>query len=552
MTTVHSYARFSSDRQAEGDSTRRQTHSAQDFCNQHNHTLGHLRYSDNGKSGFRGNKQKALQALLKSIETGQIRAGDILYVEAIDRLSRKELRDTQTLVLSILNADVSIAISIPYARVYRADNKNSLGDAIELAAFSHQAHTYSKNLSDRIKAKHVQARKDARMDGKKPFGIIPAWLEKSDDRFTIKPGATEAIHFVFHRSIEGIGNKILCQELNATFPALGRSKKWNETYIRNLIRERTVLGEYQPHVLDENGQRQPVGDVIADYYPSLVDENTWLAANQAMNHRRIEKGPSGKFINLFTGIVWHALDNCSAHTTTYQQKRADGRKVIIRRLKSYHAIQGIDGASTPTVDMPAFEDAVLTFLPEIDASVFEGNNRCKELELKAKQAELHQKKQRWQELESALLGNTESVTSLLKQMAQLELESKSLQAEVDALAPNGHRSPAQALEQIRTLNGMTKTPENRQKLREAIKQVIEVINIAPVKLGEVKRDPVACAIEIIFHGGHRRLLLHCNKRCIAYTDSFRDMIPETERLTSVNKPWLRQLAKAARLLFVVR
>lgn len=220
MGVVHSYLRFSDDSQSQGDSLRRQIAKRDEFCKRRGLSLSNLKLADLGRSAYRGNKQKALEEFVKAIDRGIVKPGDILAVEAIDRLSRKGVRPTQTLVNNILNRGVHIAVFFPYERLYRADT-DEIGDTIEIATAAYVAHLYSKNLSERISSYCSDAREGARTNGKKPFGVIPAWLEKTGDHFTIKPGAPEAIHYVFHRSIEGIGNKILCQEMNATFPALG-------------------------------------------------------------------------------------------------------------------------------------------------------------------------------------------------------------------------------------------------------------------------------------------------------------------------------------------
>src|ERR1039457_6738502 len=110
MATVHSYARFSSKKQEHGDSARRQAEGLAKFLATGNHTLSSLQYLDPGRSGFKGDKQKYLTEFLKILAAndGRIKPGEILYVEAIDRLSRKGIRQTQQVVNTILEAGVDI------------------------------------------------------------------------------------------------------------------------------------------------------------------------------------------------------------------------------------------------------------------------------------------------------------------------------------------------------------------------------------------------------------------------------------------------------------
>ena len=126
MATVHSYARFSSMGQAEGNSEKRQLENGAAWVKKHGHQFSDLRLIDRGRSGFRGNKQKALAEFVKAIDDGRVKPGDILLTEAIDRLGRRGIRPTQDLVNSILNRGVHIAILSPVEKVYRADDQNDL------------------------------------------------------------------------------------------------------------------------------------------------------------------------------------------------------------------------------------------------------------------------------------------------------------------------------------------------------------------------------------------------------------------------------------------
>ena len=332
---VHSYARFSTGRQQLGDSERRQIEAAEDYCKRNGHTLSDLQLIDRGWSGFRGNKQTALNEFLKMIETGEVKPGEILLVESVDRLSRKGIMPTQMLINRILSAGIHIAILMPYENLYSADDPNDLGGQIQLAAFAYQAHVYSLMLSGRIKSWWTENRKKAQEDGRIITGIIPCWLEKENGAFKVKPQARNVIEYIFHRTIEGIGAGVLVKELNEKFEAIGgrQSKHFNKTFITTIIRKRQVLGEYQPHKLDDKGKRQPVGEPLPDYYPRVIDEKTWLAANAAASNRRVERGPSGDFVNVFVNLIHHAVDDCRVHITTTRQTRADGRKVTQRRYK---------------------------------------------------------------------------------------------------------------------------------------------------------------------------------------------------------------------------
>ena len=74
---VFSYARWSSDKQAEGDSLRRQISQAEQWCLRHGLSLAEERFVDSGISAFRGKNQAGELGCL--MET--LKARDNLLVE---------------------------------------------------------------------------------------------------------------------------------------------------------------------------------------------------------------------------------------------------------------------------------------------------------------------------------------------------------------------------------------------------------------------------------------------------------------------------------------
>lgn len=534
MATVHSYNRFSSPQQSWGDSERRQAENGAAWVKRHGHVFSNLQFWDKGKSGFRGNKQKALAEFLKAIEKGQVKPGETLLVEAVDRLSRKGIRATQKLVNTILDSGVDIAILTPIEKVYRAADTNDIGGAIELAAFAYQAYIYSANLSYRIKNHFDHARVEARANGKALSGHLPAWLKTKN---TPKPEAAAIIKYIFRRVIDGIGAHKLIDELEAKgMASFGLSGRWNQTYLRRFIRDRAVLGEYQPHINDEGGKRQPVGEAIKGYYAQIVDETTWLAANAALDNRVIERGPNRGFVNLFTGLVKHGFDNCPAHVYTYQQTRADGRKVIIRRLMSYYAKIKKPGASRPTVDIPHFEAAFLRYLKEVRLPEETTNTAVEEL--KAAQAKLTKTKKRLAEILKAIESGDEEVALLISPLKALQVERKTLEQQVRELATQANQDANGSLQAANRLSELDLADnEIRQQLREAIKQAVESLVIYPVKMGSKKHSTVATLCEIVFKSKHRRLIIQINDWSLGIDGS-----------PALGNKWTKSEAAAKRLI----
>jgi DNA invertase Pin-like site-specific DNA recombinase len=446
-----------------------------------------------------------------------VQSGDILLVEAIDRLSRKGIRPTQDLVNSILNAGIDIAILSPVQKVYRANDTNDIGGAIELAAFAYAAYTYSENLSYRIKNHFDRARVKARENGKAISGHLPCWIENENKgkldhdgkprgiTMKVKPEVAAAIRQVFELVISGLGAHRLTSELTRLgIKPIGNTSRWNGTFIRKLVRDKAVLGWYQPHTNDEAGKRQPIGEPIKNYYPQIIDEDTWERANASLDNRVIERREPKGYINLFGGLTWLALDDCPAHLYTYQQTRADGRKITIRRLQSYNAKCKVKGATTATVDLVAFEHV---FLQDMKGISLPKENKSPALTaLATVNARLANKQKRIAEITLEIETGETPIPQLAASLNKLTLEVKDLVAEQRKLLATVNSGGVASVNSIADLE---QTPENRIRLREAIKQAVERIDLYPAKLGKLKRSPVACLAVMRFRNGYTRVLVQC-------------------------------------------
>ena len=488
---VHSYARFSSLQQEGGDSLRRQRQAAEDFCDRRGWTLSELKFTDAGRSGFKGDKQRALNAFVKAIDEGRVNPGELLLVEAVDRLSRKGVRATQNLVNKILDAGVDIAILTPVEKIYRSEDRNDIGGAIELAAFAFQAHTYSENLSARVRAVNSKQRADLR-DGRdvRLSSTVPSWLElQPKGAFKVKPEAAKAIRYIFKRTIDGIGRKRLVAELNEKFEPLSNrrnARAWNETYVAELIKGRRVLGELQSTV---------TGESFENYFPRVIEEKTWTRANAEALKRRTERGPSTERINVLNGLLFHAADDCPMGFFAYQLRRAGGRRVKYCRYKSYRKVQGEAGASSETVDVDVFENMVFRLLPALDLGAKKVDARAvlvAERDYLAAEVDAMQKQIMQRETRAAVLAKP--LADLGDQLARVE-EKLRKEPETQTAPTKGYREKLAAMRRG--------SIEERKRVRDALRAIVARIDVLPIKLGPQRRDRVVSMVEIEFKTGER-------------------------------------------------
>src|SRR4051812_44923696 len=90
-----SYIRFSSVRQADGGTVKRQTAMRDAYVTRKKLTLDDtLTLNDLGVSAFRSHnvKEGALAGFLEACRTGRVPRGSFLIVESLDRLSRDQIR----------------------------------------------------------------------------------------------------------------------------------------------------------------------------------------------------------------------------------------------------------------------------------------------------------------------------------------------------------------------------------------------------------------------------------------------------------------------------
>ena len=135
----------------------------------------------------------------------------------------------------------------------------------------------------------------------------PAWLGVSDDRtsFVFLADRAKIVQGIFKASVSGLGGYTIANQLNAKkVPGFGPSPIWDQSTIHNLLRNRATIGEYQAK-RTRNGKRVSEGDPIRGYYPAVIDESLFQAAQIARQENLASgRGRKGYLLtNLFRGIL---------------------------------------------------------------------------------------------------------------------------------------------------------------------------------------------------------------------------------------------------------
>ncbi|HCH1592808.1 TPA: recombinase family protein [Vibrio parahaemolyticus] len=413
MKLAYSYVRFSSPEQAKGDSLRRQVSRAKEYCESNGLELADLRLHDLGKSAYKGEHvhSGALGAFIEAVKRGEVSKGSCLIVESLDRLSRETVLVALPRFLDIINLGIDI-VTLQDKRRY---SKETLRDGQELLIsliVMIRAHEESDVKSQRLRCAHEAKRKAARQS-KKPTGYRPPdWMTKTSEGFELIEERVELVRRIFQLTIDGLGSIAIAKLLNSEqIPPWGRSKTgWQTTYIKKLLRTRTVLGEYQPHK-SVNGKREKDGEPIFGYYPPIIDPQTFRKAELAIRSRdrRPVSFRKKAVNNILTGLV--RCKNCG-NTMHYVNKGRDtskGGQYLVCSMARTGAVVNGKKCSYSSMRYQVIEDAVLHIASVVSLDLTPPDNSQELRDLKNKLAVAESRRAELESALESLLDNLEKV-----------------------------------------------------------------------------------------------------------------------------------------------
>ncbi|EIV8511270.1 recombinase family protein [Vibrio parahaemolyticus] len=430
---AYSYVRFSSLEQAKGDSFRRQTEAAQKYCFENGLELADFTLRDLGLSAYHGNhvKDGALGEFIKAVEQGQIPKGAYLLVESMDRLSRERISIALRRFMQLLELGINI-VTLQDKRVFTIDSLDNIGDLMMSLVLMMRAHEESATKSKRLKEAHKEKRKQARENLKPTRYNTPHWIKLTESGYELIPERVELLKRIFQMTIDGLGAIAIHKQLNQeAIKPWGRSKTgWHTTYIKKILRARTVLGEYQPFKT-ENGKRIEDGEPIQGYYPEAIDVDTFKRANLAIESRNGKSSGTRKnaINNLFTGLV--VCKNCGA-TMHYLNKGSGskgGQYLVCSRARQGAHHDGII-CKYASMRYPVIEDAVLSIAATLNLRLHTAHNEEESAQLKE---QLSSVSRNLKTVEASivrlvdLLDSSSGSKALLTKLEQREVEQQELE-----------------------------------------------------------------------------------------------------------------------------
>lgn len=348
-----SYIRYSTPKQRQGDSYRRQIKAAESYCNENDLELDHT-ILDDGVSGFTGRNAKAgaLAQLLYDIDTGRIPRDITLIIESLDRLTRMEVEKAMNLLLSIVDKGVTI-VTLMDNQVYRSGEMDMIRLMTSLV-FMSRAHEESATKSRRLSAVWDKKR-DQMRSGQRQHTRRPDWIDES---YQVIPEKALSVKRLFDYLESGLGAAAVMRKLNSEGYTAPSGKPWALTSIKNLMNTQTVIGNYQPHV-KQGQKRVPVGDIIEGYFPAIVEQSVYWK----VRHMRKESQGSnalrrGVISNLFTGLVY--CEHCG-ETCRYVSKGKNKDGSRLDYLVCLNRFKGLECEAT-YMHYSHVEKVVLTYL----------------------------------------------------------------------------------------------------------------------------------------------------------------------------------------------
>ncbi|EPT7033181.1 recombinase family protein [Cronobacter malonaticus] len=303
---AYSYVRFSTPKQAQGDSYRRQLQQAREYCMAHNLVLDDKAIEDFGVSAFRGNNRTdgALGRFIDAVKCGEIERGSYLLVESVDRLSRQAIEEALTQFLEIVREGIVI-VTLSDNQVFRSGEVDFTKLIVSIVYMA-RANDESEMKSRRSRAAWSNGRQQAREHNKVIANSrLPSWLTLEDDKIVPIPERVAIVNEMFQMARSGQGYQQIAKVFRDNdYKTFGQGKVWRPAGIQSVIKSRAVIGEFQPHIIYD-GKRIPDGEPIIDYYPVIVSPAIFAEVQHIVDKRSNHSGSyrKGQYNNLFSGVI---------------------------------------------------------------------------------------------------------------------------------------------------------------------------------------------------------------------------------------------------------
>ncbi|MEZ9641301.1 recombinase family protein [Vibrio cyclitrophicus] len=290
MSQAIPYIRFSSSVQQKGSSVDRQQKLIDEYLKSHPElTLSNLQYQDLGLSGYKGKHlENGLGELLEAVESGHIKSGDSVLVEAMDRLGRLPELEMISLLHSILKKGIKVITLQDNQEYSTASLSENSGLLYLLAGKVQMAHQHSKQLSERISAAWVKKRNQAEL-GKGVKRKAPWWISWNDETEcfdVVTDEAKQIMTEVFSLYLQGRGERRILNHIKEAHP--DKFQFTDPATVKKWLRNKTAIGYWND---------------IPDVYPAAITEQLYYQVQEELKVRATGKGKTPRSGHYLAGLV---------------------------------------------------------------------------------------------------------------------------------------------------------------------------------------------------------------------------------------------------------
>ena len=355
MPIAYSYMRFSSEKQAKGDSFRRQEELIKDYLAKRPDLEldPTLNLKDSGLSAYKGThaKKGALGVFMRLVEDGRIEAGSYLLVEHFDRLSREEILTAQSQFLQLIS-DGIIVVTLADGREYSKESVNANPMELFMSIMMMvKAHQESKDKAERVgKAWRQKMLKVS--EGVQLTKRVPFWIDKEDRSKTL-PEKVGVVKRIFKLSADGLGGQRICSLLNSegVEPPTKKAKKWGVSSVKKVLNSEAVIG-----VLNTADGVRHEG-----YYPRVIADKLWMKTRfQGVTSKATRDSHN---VHPLSGLCVCAACGATAQRSGKTgRERKDGTKNVWRTLVCANAMGNRSSCSYQSISYDKIVRAVLEAL----------------------------------------------------------------------------------------------------------------------------------------------------------------------------------------------
>lgn len=528
---AYSYIRYSSAEQGRGASLTRQTELAEAYAKKHDLILDNRSFQDLNSSAYTAENLAeggALRAFIDAVEEGSISPGSYLLVESLDRISRAKILVAVNSLLAIVNLGI-VVVTLCDDHVFRRDEGDHFGAIMMAVVIFSRANDESEMKSKR--GRHAWSRKrdrfqlegnsDSAIPKERITSVCPAWVTLSDDKteFVFIPQKRAVVEEIIQMVMSGLGKTAIANRLNERgvptisppkakrsqayeiIGAVNPDRIWRESYITKIIKNRALIGEFQPHKTVD-GKRVPVGDPIKNYFPRIITEEEFALLQDVVTERGEKSGGcrGRTFGNLFTGLV--KCGYCGSPMVFVDKgidKRGNRDQTKSRYLVcSKSRYKTTSRCHFVTWTYSEFEDAFFKNASRSDFTRFIATTNDRGAEIKALHNQVVLDRAKFEQLEleqtrclDALKGATRTPQILVDELNRIADSKDELQASIEAAEVKIKSARARevqtesaldALRQIHAELGVKEGEDSfayRARLNEHMRRIIQQINLYP-------------------------------------------------------------------------